>query len=66
METARFVLGLLIVMRLEREKETLLKEVQHRIKNNMNTMTSLLSLQANSFRDTSAIQALSDLGETRL
>ncbi len=53
-------------MRLEREKETLLKEVQHRIKNNMNTMTSLLSLQANSFRDTSAIQALSDLGETRL
>ncbi len=53
-------------MQLEREKETLLKEVQHRIKNNMNTMISLFSPKCNSLRDTSAIQALTDLGETRL
>lgn len=38
--------------RLVREKETLLREVQHRIKNNMNTMTSLLSLQADRVRGT--------------
>ncbi|TVR75203.1 MAG: PAS domain S-box protein [Spirochaetaceae bacterium] len=38
--------------RLVQEKETLLKEVQHRVKNNMNTMTSLLSLQAHQVRGT--------------
>lgn len=34
------------------EKETLLREVQHRIKNNMNTMTSILSLEAQRVRGT--------------
>ncbi|TVR73471.1 MAG: PAS domain S-box protein, partial [Spirochaetaceae bacterium] len=38
--------------RLVQEKETLLREVQHRIKNNMSTMTSLLSLQADRVRGT--------------
>ncbi len=40
------------------EKELLLKEVHHRIKNNMNTMLNLLSLQANSLNEPSAIKAL--------
>ncbi|TVQ20880.1 MAG: PAS domain S-box protein [Spirochaetaceae bacterium] len=46
--------------RLLREKETLIKEVQHRIKNIMNTMSSFLSLQANSIDDPVAVAALSD------
>jgi two-component sensor histidine kinase len=42
------------------EKETLLKEVQHRIKNNMNTMTSLLSLQEQAMQDPAAAAVLND------
>ncbi|TVR51216.1 MAG: PAS domain S-box protein [Spirochaetaceae bacterium] len=42
--------------RLVREKETLLKEVQHRIKNNMNVMTSLLSLQAHQVRGNRVVE----------
>lgn len=40
------------------EKELLLREVHHRIKNNMGTMTSLLSLQAGTLNDQSAVNAL--------
>lgn len=42
------------------EKELVLKEVHHRIKNNMNTMMSLLSLQAGNARDEFARTALKD------
>lgn len=42
------------------EKELLLKEVHHRIKNNMNTIKGLLFLQADSLSDPSAIAALQD------
>ncbi len=47
------------------EKELILKEVHHRIKNNMNTLSSLLTLQAETLEEPSAIAALADAG-TRL
>jgi two-component sensor histidine kinase len=42
------------------EKELLLKEVHHRIKNNMNTVTGIMSLQIDTLKEPSAIAALND------
>jgi len=42
------------------EKELLLKEVHHRIKNNMHTIAGLLYLQADSINDTAAAAHLTD------
>jgi len=42
------------------EKDLILKEVHHRIKNSMNTIRSLLSIQAQTLEDASAIEALKD------
>jgi len=42
------------------EKELMLSEVHHRIKNNLNTVKSLLTLQSMSFEDPLAIAALHD------
>ena len=42
------------------DKELLLREVHHRIKNNMNLVGSMLSLQANLLKDSAAVAALKD------
>ncbi len=44
------------------EKEMILKEVHHRLKNNMNTLISLLNLQSGTLSDQAAIQALEEAG----
>jgi PAS domain S-box-containing protein len=44
------------------EKELILKEVHHRIKNNMNAISSLLSFQASMVEEPSAVCSLQDAG----
>jgi len=48
------------LMTIWAEKELLLKEVHHRIKNNMRTMMNLLSLQSSVLKDSPAVTALQD------
>jgi PAS domain S-box-containing protein len=48
------------IQKLLSEKDLILKEVHHRIKNNMSTIYGLLYLQAGSLKDQKAIEALED------
>jgi len=49
------------IRELVNDKEMLLKEVQHRVKNTLHTMGSLLSLQAATLQDEQAISAMKDM-----
>ncbi len=43
------------------QKEAMLREIHHRIKNNLQVVTSLMSLQAGRLKDPAAIAAMADL-----
>lgn len=47
-----------IIERQSAEKDTLIREMNHRVKNNLQIVSSLLNLQANSLTDSLAIEAL--------
>jgi PAS domain S-box-containing protein len=49
------------IVQLLEEKELILREVHHRVKNSMNTMRSLVSLQRQSLSEPGAIAALLDV-----
>lgn len=51
------------IQRLLEEKEILLQEVHHRIKNNMHIISSLLALQSSMLDNPPARQALKEMGE---
>lgn len=53
------------VQNLLHEKELLLKEVHHRIKNNMNTIKGILYLHAETLKDTMSVAAIRD-AESRI
>jgi two-component sensor histidine kinase/CheY-like chemotaxis protein len=48
------------VRRLLEEKQVILKEVHHRIKNHMNLISSILSLQSSTLTNAEAVQALEE------
>ncbi len=53
------------IERQNKEKDTLLREIHHRVKNNLQIISSLLNLQTQKTKDNSAVQALME-GQSRV
>ena len=54
-----------IIEKSLKEKDTLLREIHHRVKNNLQVISSLLGIQSRSVKDEAAINALNE-GRTRV
>jgi two-component sensor histidine kinase len=54
-----------IIEKSLKEKDTLLREIHHRVKNNLQVISSLLGIQSRSVKDEAAINALKE-GRTRV